>query len=128
MVVVESNSRLQDTFRDALKRYGYRVLMISDPQRALARFDDPANPMDGIVLSTGELRETAVDAFIEFASGEQTGKIPAVLLLNEKHQDWRKRVQPHLADHRVAVPLPVKLKEVRDVLFRLVPPVQTAKT
>jgi serine/threonine protein kinase len=128
LVVVESNSRLQDTFRDALKRYGYRVLMISDPKRALARFEDPANPMDGIVLSTGELRDAAVDAFVEFASGEQTGKIPAVLLLNEKHQDWRNRVQPHLAEHRVAVPLPVKLKEVRDVLFRLVPPVQTANS
>jgi serine/threonine protein kinase len=128
LLVVESNSRLQDAFRDALKRYGYRVLMISDPQRAMARFDDPAHPVDGIVLSSGELGDAVIDAFVDLASGEQTGKVPAVLLLDEKHPQWRTKIQPYLADHRVAVSLPVKLKEVRDVLFRLVPPVATAET
>ena len=125
LMVVESNSRLQDAFREALKRYGYRVLMISDPRRALARFEDPATAADGVVLSTGDLGDSAVDAFVALASGERTGKIPAVLLLDVKRKDWREKIEPHLAEHRVVVPLPVKLREVRDVLFRLIPPVET---
>jgi len=120
LVVVESNSQLQDTFREALKRYGYRVLVISDPNRALARCADEAHPVDGVVVSTGELGDSGVDAFIEIAKGEQTAKLPAILLLDNKH---RSKVQPHLSDHRVLVPFPVKLKEIRDVLFRLVPPI-----
>ena len=128
LLVVESNSQLQDAFRDALKRYGYRVLMISDPKRAMVRLEDPAHPVDGIILSSGELGEGAIDAFIDMASGEQTGKVPAVLLLDMKHPEWQAKLKPHLAGHRVALSLPVKLREVRDLLFRLVPPVATAET
>ncbi|HEY1602514.1 MAG TPA: serine/threonine-protein kinase [Pirellulales bacterium] len=128
LLVVESNSQVQDTFRDALKRYGYRVLVISDAKRALARCEDTQHPIDGVILSSGELKDAVVDAFVDLASGEQTGKVPTVILLDEKHPEWHARIQPHLADHRVVVPLPVKLKAVRDVLFRLVPPVATAET
>ncbi|HEY2840783.1 MAG TPA: serine/threonine-protein kinase [Pirellulales bacterium] len=124
LVVVESNSQLQDTFRDALKRYGYRVLVISDPKRALARCADAAHPVDGVVVSTGELGDSGVEAFVEIATGEQTAKLPVVVLLDERHKERKGKVQPHLTDHRVLVPLPVKLKEFRDVLFRLVPPVE----
>ncbi len=126
-LVVESSTQLQDLFRDALKRYGYRVLVMSDAKRALARFEDTAGNVDGIVLSTGHLGQAAVDAFVEFASGEQTAKLPAVILLDEKQAPWKKQIAPHLADHRVVVPLPVKLREFRDVLFRLLPPVATAE-
>jgi len=127
-LVIESSSQLQDLFRDALKRYGYRVLVISDPQRALARVEDPNNTIDGVVLSTGHLGDTAVDAFIDLATGEQTSKVPVVVLLDDKHAAWRERIKPHLSDQRVIVPLPIKLREFRDVLFRLVPPVATAET
>jgi len=123
LVVVESNSQLQDLFRDALKRYGYRVLVISDPQRAMARCADTANPIDGIVVSTGALGDVGIDTFIEVATGEPTSRLPAVVLLDEKYVDRKNRVQSHLCDHRVLVPLPVKLKEFRDVLFRLIPPI-----
>ncbi len=128
LLVVESNTQLQDLFRDALKRYGYRVLVISDPQRAITRSADTAHPVDGVVVSTGHLGDSAVDAFIAIATNEETAKLPAVVLLDEKHAKRMTKVQPHLCDHRVVVPLPVKLKEFRDVLLRVVPPIQAAGT
>ncbi|HEY4310115.1 MAG TPA: protein kinase [Pirellulales bacterium] len=128
LLVVESNSQLQDLFRDALKRYGYRVLVISDAKRAVARVDDTNNVIDGVVLSTGELGNAAVDALIELAAGEQTCKVPVVVLLDDRRKAWREQIQPHLCEHRVIVSLPIKLREFRDVLFRLVPPVATAET
>ncbi len=128
LLVVESNSQLQDLFRDALKRYGYRVLVISDAKRAVARVDDTNNVIDGVVLSTGHLGDSAVDALVELAAGEQTSKVPVVVLLDDKRKAWREQITPHLCDHRVIVSLPIKLREFRDVLFRLVPPVATAET
>ncbi|MBI2823345.1 MAG: protein kinase [Planctomycetia bacterium] len=127
LLVVESNSQLQDLFRDALKRYGYRVLVISDAERAVTRASDTSHAVDGIVVSSGQLGETAVDTFVSLATGDDTAKIPLVLLLDEKHPTWKEKVAPHLAEHRVVVALPVKLKEFRGVLFRLVPPVETAE-
>jgi serine/threonine-protein kinase len=128
LLVVESNSQLQDLFRDALKRYGYRVLVISDAKRAVARVDDTNNVIDGVVLSTGELGNAAVDALIELAAGEQSSKVPVVVLLDDRRKAWREQITPHLCEHRVIVSLPIKLREFRDVLFRLVPPVATAET
>ena len=37
VMVVESNQHMQDVFRDAFKKAGYRVLVTSDPVRAVAR-------------------------------------------------------------------------------------------
>ncbi len=122
LMVVESNTQWQDVFREALKKVGYRVLVTSDPQRALKRFEDDSRAADGVVFSTGQLGETALDAFNHFAVTRETAQIPVVLLLDEKRPDWKKRAQPNLADHRVVVPMPIKLREFRDVLTRLVPP------
>lgn len=123
LMVVESNTQWQDVFRDALKKVGYRVLVTSDPERALNRFRDDAHAADGVVFSTGQLGESALDAFNDFAVALETAQIPAVLLLDEKRSDWKKKAQPNLSDHRVVVPLPVKIGEFRDTLTRLVPPV-----
>jgi hypothetical protein len=64
-----------------------------------------------------------LDAFNIFAVARETAQIPAVLLLDEKRSDWKKKAQPNLSEHRVVVPLPVKIGEFRDTLTRLVPPV-----
>ncbi len=82
---------MQDLFRDALKRYGYRVLVISDPKRGVARVEDANNTIDGVVLSTGHLGDAAVDALIELAAGEQTSKVPIVVLLDDKRKTCARR-------------------------------------
>ena len=49
--------------RDLLKRRGYRVLIIGDPQRALARFEDAEAPSDCVLFCSMELGAAALDAF-----------------------------------------------------------------
>ena len=44
VMIVESNAEMQDVLRDLLKRRGYRVLVIGDAQRALARFEEAKPP------------------------------------------------------------------------------------
>ncbi|MEZ6070237.1 MAG: serine/threonine-protein kinase [Pirellulales bacterium] len=65
VMFVESDTRMQDIFRDGLKRSGYRVLLTSDPQRALDRFSADASAADCVVFSTGsrEQRLAGVQPF-----------------------------------------------------------------
>lgn len=119
VMCVESDVRMQDIFRDALKRCGYRVLLTSDPARALTRFEDDAKAADCVIFSTVALGETALEAFNRFAEDEQTTAIPAVLLLGEPQRGWKSKAK--LDKHRVAVEMPIKLSRLRSVLAKLLP-------
>ncbi len=122
LMFVESNVALQDIIRARLKNNGYRVLVMADPDRALARFADGSKAADCVIFSTGELGERSFDAFNRFADGEHTREIPAVLLLGENQGDWKSKAK--LNDHRVVVSMPIKLRQVRELLARLVPLVE----
>jgi serine/threonine protein kinase len=114
VMVVESNVEMQDRLRAALKRRGYRVLVISDPQRALGRFT-PGEPAAACVLfCASDLGEAALEAFNRFATEEPTREIPAVLLVDQDQQDMISKAR--LADHRLSMSLPVKLGELCRVM------------
>ncbi len=122
LMFVESNPRMQDIFRDGLKRSGYRVLLTSDPDRALSRFEDNEKAADCVIFSTGSLGSGAVKAFNALGENEATAGVPAVLLLGESQQGWKKKAK--FAEHRVAVSMPIKLKQFRQLLTKLVPPTE----
>jgi len=127
LMVVEASTKMQDLFRDGLKRAGYRVLLTSDPERAIKRFEDDEKPAECIVFSTGSLGSAALDAFNRFGENEKTRRVPAVLLLGKQHQSWAD--QANVDDHRVVVKMPVKLGKLRKVLEKLIPgePVEEEK-
>jgi eukaryotic-like serine/threonine-protein kinase len=119
LMFVESNVALQDIIRERLKNNGYRVLVTRDPQRALSRFTEGNPAADCVIFSTGELGEPALEAFNHFGENKHTSAIPAILLLDEGHKDWKKKAK--LSDHRVVVSMPIKLRHLREVLAKLVP-------
>jgi serine/threonine protein kinase len=119
LMFVESNVPLQDVLRARLKNKGYRVLVTRDPERALSRFADDNKAADCVIFSTSELGEPALDAFNRFGENKHTKPIPAVLLLGEHQQDWGKRAK--LGKHRVVMSMPIKLRQLRKVLAKLVP-------
>jgi serine/threonine-protein kinase len=120
LMFVESNVPLQDILRQRLKNNGYRVLVTADPDRALSRFTEVTRAADCVIFSTSELGESALEAFNRFGEAKHTSRIPAVLLLGEHHEAWRKKAK--LNDHRVVVSMPIKLRQLREVLAKLVPP------
>ncbi len=117
LMVVESKAKMQDLFRERLKSVGYRVLVTADPERALARFAENAKTADCVLFSTSDLGESAVNAFNRLGEDEATKCIPAVLLLGEQHQSMMAKAKQD--KHRVVICSPVKLRELRDVLARL---------
>lgn len=123
VMLVESKAGLQNAVRERLKSRGYRVLVISDPNRALARFtpEDDA-PADCVVFGAAELGNLAVEAFNKFASDEHTASIPSILLVDRR--------QTHLiasarrGSNRKLLALPLKVRELRSALTGLLASVQ----
>ena len=118
VMLVESKIEFQDLIRDKLKKRGYRVLVISDPRRALARFqpeEDP--PADVVLFSAPELAASALDAFNEFGQNAHTADIPAMLLVDRKQQFIIRGAK--VGPKRMMLAMPLKVRELRAALLKL---------
>lgn len=119
VMIVESKTEMQDLLRDRLKKYGYRVLVYSDWQRAVKRFeDDEKTPADCLVFCAQYLGEEALEGFNEFGTREATKAVPALFFADSKQADLIKKAQ--LAKHRVLLTAPLKVRELREALKGLV--------
>lgn len=114
LMIVESDVRMQDMLRELFKKNGYRVLVLSDPDRALARFFDDHHAADIVLFTTSSNGRTALEMFNRFGQEAVTRDLPAVLLLDQIHHNWAEEVQS--ADHRVVTKMPIKMRELREAL------------
>ena len=110
IMVVESDVGMQDVLRDQLKKHGYRVLVISDPNRALARFQDQ-HVADCVLFCSNNIGERVVRTFNDFGSLDRTRHIPAILLLGEKQKNWQAKVAT--APHQTVLAMPISMKALR---------------
>ncbi len=118
VMLVESKASLQNAVRDRLKSRGYRVLVISDPNRALARFvPDEDFPADCVIFGAAELGTLAVEAFNQFATNEHTRATPSILMADQRqHQIIGKAVR---GANRKLLSLPLKVRELRAALLQM---------
>jgi len=120
IMVVESDAKMQDIFREGFRRAGYRVLLTSDPERALGRFRQDAATADCVLLNAQQLGESALEAFNQFGSDNRTDFIPVVLLLDESQRGWQSRAQ--VAPRRIVLSMPLTMKQLRAALTKLTTP------
>jgi len=122
VMVIESNVQIQDKLRKKLKDVGYRPIIISDPRRAVQRFDDldPAEdrPAQCIIISCAGLGNVGIQALNFFAENEDTRTIPVILLVPEEMQKHLSHAQ--LSDIHIAISLPLKFVSVRKALKVLI--------
>ena len=118
VMVVESKMDSQDMLRDNLKKRGYRVLVIGDPDRAVSRFSEfePA-PAECVIFCTPELGMPALKAFNRFANDAASRNIPAILFADQKQSEIIRSA--YLCEHRVLLTVPMKVKELRETLLKL---------
>jgi serine/threonine-protein kinase len=122
IMVVESKIEMQDILRDRLKKHGYRVLIFSDAQRAMARLQDDPALADCVLFCAQELGNSALDAFNTFGSREQTRDIPAILLVDNQQGTIIKSAA--LAPRRVLLSTPLRVRELRETLLKLLRPAE----
>jgi serine/threonine-protein kinase len=118
VMVVESKVEMQDVLRERLKKHGYRVLVFSDPQRAILRFEtDDRAPADCVLFCAQDLGESALEAFNKLGTRVATKEVPAILFVDAKQTDLIKAAD--VAPHRVLLTSPLRVKELRQTLLKL---------
>ncbi len=117
VLVVESNPKWQDIFREGFKRVNYRVLVIADPERAVTRLRQDNKAAQCVVFCAQGLGEAALNGFNLLSGDDQTVSVPAVLLLDEPQKGWKERAS--VAAHRIVLTMPITMKELRSKLAAL---------
>jgi len=116
VMVVESDIEMQNVFREAFKKAGYRVLVISDPERALERLKDDAHA-DVVIFNAQFVGPQALESFNELVIDKRINDTPAILLLDEPQIKWgamAKRDRIHLT-----VGMPISLRRIREIVAKL---------
>jgi eukaryotic-like serine/threonine-protein kinase len=119
VMVVESNAGMQDIFRKGFKRAGYRVLVTADPARAVSRLRQDTSAADCVIFNAQQIGQSALEMFNELAEDNKTQYVPAMLLLDETQHKWQ--AQARTARHRLVLPMPITMKQLRAALAELAP-------
>ncbi len=118
VMLVESKAGLQNAVRERLKSRGYRVLIISDPSRALSRFSaDEDPPADCVIFGASDLGVVAMEAFNQFASNPHTANIPSIMLVDRRQTQVISGAVR--GPKRKLLALPLKVRELRIALQQL---------
>ena len=118
VLVVESNPKWQDIFREGFKRVNHRVLVIADPVRAVARLRQDSEAAQCIIFCAQGLGEAALEGFNMLAGDDRTLSLPAILLLDESQKAWQERAAA--ATRRIVLVMPLTMKELRTRLAELI--------
>ena len=117
VLVVESDPKWQEIFREGFKKVNYRVLVIADPARAIARLHEDNKAAECVIFSAQVLGAAALNGFNMLVGDERTVSVPAVLLLDEPQRSWKQ--QATLAAHRIVLTMPITMKDLRSKLAGL---------
>jgi serine/threonine-protein kinase len=115
LLIVESDVKMQDMLRELFKKNGYRVLVLSDPERAISRFHQDPQAADVVLFTTGTNGRTALETFNRFGQEPATRELPTVLLLDQNHHHWAEHAQAN--EHRVVTKMPIKMRDLRNALI-----------
>ena len=115
LMIVESDHKMQDVFRELFKKQGYRVLVTSDPERLFQRLYDDIKAVDVLLISSGQIGRDALDAFNKLGQDQRTRQLPVVLLLGEPHVGWMKEAAG--SSRRLVTKMPLKSRELRQAIL-----------
>jgi serine/threonine protein kinase len=119
LFLAEPNEKLQDAIKAKFKDAGFKVLIASDPSKALTRFQQ--QPFDAVIVDAGATGESGFVAFREIMDEAKRVGHPCggVLLLSEAQATWTERLFEN-PRQRVLV-RPINLKQLYGAVTELVP-------
>jgi len=117
LMLVESNANRQNALRKALKKFGFRVLVVGNPERAFKRIVDDRDSVDCSIVSTGDLGQAGLDLFQKLRQTKLTADLPAILLLSKNQASVKDQITK--TDRHVAIASPLKMSELHQVLTDL---------
>lgn len=120
ILCVETQSEIQDALRKTLAKLGYRVLLVTDAERAAERYRE--SPVNAVIVNTDGLGADAIEAINDMheKAREDEHALVAIVLLGPR-QDFLREKLP-VDDRLIVLSKPVKMKQVQDAIQQLLPP------
>jgi tRNA A-37 threonylcarbamoyl transferase component Bud32 len=122
VLCVEAQDEIQDALRKSLSSWGYRVLLVSDAERAAERFREA--PVDAVIFDTDGQESESIEAFLDMheRAHEEGQQLFALVLLGPKQGALREKLP--VDDRLIVLSKPIKMKQVQDALRKLLPAAQ----
>ena len=111
VLFVEHRADQQQVLREFFGGHGFRVLLVSDLQRALNRIK--ASPPDCLVLMGGSIGEAVVEGFTEALLRLRERATVAIAVLAKNQHDWKQRLEETETDTARVLRHPLGLDELR---------------
>ena len=118
ILVVDSRQTMQNLLRAQLSKRGYRVLFVSNAERAIQRLKGSPGEFDCAVFCTGELGESALNVFNQLDDDHVTSKLPALIIVEKDQASFAS--QARLSDLHSLLHQPVKVRELRAALVKVI--------
>ena len=119
LFLVEKSQRLQDAIRDKLKQMGYKVLITSEPDRAVDRFLQ--QPYAGVIVDAGTTTNEGIDAFSRILGYADKRRLPCVglLIIDEEQTSLTQNFQE---SEKIAIlKRPLTMQRFSEAVQRLIP-------
>jgi serine/threonine protein kinase len=119
ILCVEAQDEIQDVLRKTLSRMGYRVLLVSDAERAAERFRE--SRVDAVIFDTDGQGPEAIDSFLDMheKAHEEGHQLVAIVLLGPRQGALKDKLPRD--DRLIVLSKPLKMKEVQESIRRLLP-------
>jgi CheY-like chemotaxis protein len=119
LLCVEAQTEIQDALRKQLSHMGYRVMIVSDAERAAERFRE--SMADAVIFDTDGQDAESIEAFLDMHSKahEEEQQLVALVLLGPRQEALREKLPAD--DQLIVLSKPIKMKQVQDAISHLVP-------
>lgn len=117
--VLEAKETLKEHMREKFKENGYRVLMSSDPEQALKRYQQ--QPYHALVINIGSIGREGVLVYNRVLKESDTAKLDlaAIIILDRKQSELEMEAKSH--SRGSVMYLPLKMKNLFDKILELIP-------
>lgn len=117
ILCVETQPDIQDAFRKTLSKMGYRVILLTDSERAAERFRE--SPPDVVIFDVDGIGPDGIDHFLDMRdkAHEDGHDLAALVLLGPKQGALREQFPTE--DRLVVLVKPVKMKDVQLAILHL---------
>ncbi len=114
ILCVEHRPKRQDVLREYFSKHGFRLLLMSDIERAFTRLQN--NPPDGLILFEDAIGDRAIDDFKRILAITRGGNMnAAVIVLAGEHANQAEKLSS-LDERGNALTQPIRLRDLRQTL------------
>jgi serine/threonine protein kinase len=117
ILIVDSNPQTQASLKTLMEKLDFKTLCINNPDEVRRVFAKDDLAAQCILFNGQSLGIRAVRGFNDFSQYRGLRDVGAILILDAGQMDWANEVT--LAPNRVTMVMPIKVKEISEVLAQM---------